>query len=72
MCIRDRGVFGGGGSVPAVGSSIAASLPTQTNLSDVVSSVNESNQEPVRAYVIGQDVTDSQEAQSYLNNQKTL
>ena len=63
---------GGGGSVPAVGSSIAASLPTQTNLSDVVSSVNESNQEPVRAYVIGQDVTDSQEAQSYLNNQKTL
>ena len=42
---------GGGGSVPAVGSSIAASLPTQTNLSDVVSSVNESNQEPVRAYV---------------------
>jgi len=63
---------GGGGSVPAVGSSIAASLPTQTNLSDVVSSVNQSNQEPVRAYVIGQDVTDSQEAQSYLNNQKTL
>ncbi len=63
---------GGGGSVPAVGSNIAASLPTQTNLSDVVSSVNQSNQEPVRAYVIGQDVTDSQEAQSYLNNQKTL
>ena len=63
---------GGGGSVPAVGSSLAASLPTQTNLSDVVSSVNQSNQEPVRAYVIGQDVTDSQEAQSYLNNQKTL
>lgn len=63
---------GGGGSVPAVGSNIAASLPTQTNLSDVVSSVNQSNQEPIRAYVIGQDVTDSQEAQSYLNNQKTL
>lgn len=63
---------GSGGSVPAVGSNIAASLPTQTNLSDVVSSVNQSNQEPIRAYVIGQDVTDSQEAQSYLNNQKTL
>ena len=61
-----------GGSVPAVGSNIAASLPTQTNLSDVVSSVNQNNQEPIRAYVIGQDVTDSQEAQSYLNNQKTL
>jgi hypothetical protein len=61
-----------GGGVPAVGSNIAASLPTQTNLSDVVSSVNQSNQEPIRAYVIGQDVTDSQEAQSYLNNQKTL
>jgi len=66
------GASSGGGSVPSVGSNIAASLPTQTNLSDVVSSVNQSNQEPVRAYVIGQDVTDSQEAQSYLNNQKTL
>ena len=63
---------GGGGSVPSVGSNIAASLPSQTNLTDVVSSVNNRNQEPVRAYVIGQDVTDSQEAQSYLNNQKTL
>ena len=66
------GASSGGGSVPSVGSNIAASLPTQTNLSDVVSSVNQSNQEPIRAYVIGQDVTDSQEAQSYLNNQKTL
>ena len=61
-----------GGSIPTLGPSIAATIPTQTNLTDVVSSVNNRNQEPIRAYVIGQDVTDSQEAQSYLNNQKTL
>ena len=62
----------GGGSIPEVGSSLAASLPTRANLDDVVGSVNNTNQQPIKAYVIGQDVTDSQEAQSYLNNQKTL
>ena len=61
-----------GGGVPAVGSNIAASLPTRANLDDVVGSVNNTNQQPIKAYVIGQDVTDSQEAKSYLDNQKTL
>ena len=63
---------GGGGSIPEVGSSLAASLPTRANLDDVVGSVNNTNQQPIKAYVIGQDVTDSQEAKSYLDNQKTL
>ena len=66
------GASAGGGSVPAVGSSIAAGIPTRANLDDVVGSVNNTNQQPIKAYVIGQDVTDSQEAKSYLDNQKTL
>ena len=63
---------GGGVGVPSVGSSVAASLPTRASLNDVVGSVNNTNQQPIKAYVIGQDVTDSQEAKSYLDNQKTL
>ena len=63
---------GGGGSVPSAGATISANVPRQATLSDVASRIGQSNQEPVRAYVIGQDVTDSQEAQAYLNNQKTL
>ena len=66
------GISSGGGNVPSVGSSIAAAIPTETNLTDVVSSVNNRNQEPIRAYVVAQEVTDSQEANAYLNNQKTL
>jgi len=66
------GGAGGGGSAPSVGSNIAAGLPTRANLDDVVGSVNNTNKQPVKAYVIGQDVTDSQEAKSYLDNQKTL
>jgi hypothetical protein len=63
---------GGGGSVPSAGATISANVPRQATLSDVASRIGQSNQQPVRAYVIGQDVTDSQEAQAYLNNQKTL
>ena len=63
---------GGGGSVPSVGSTISSNVPRQATLSDVATSIGQRNEQPVRAYVIGQDVTDSQEAQSYLNNQKTL
>jgi len=63
---------GGGGSVPAVGSDIALTLPRQSNLNDVVGTIGEGNQQPVKAYVIAQEVTDSQEANAYINNQKTL
>jgi len=66
---------GGGGSVPnagQVGENIAASIPAATGLGDVVGSINSQGQQPMEAYVISQTVTDSQEAQSYINNQRTL
>jgi len=66
---------GSGGSVPNVGSiggNIAASIPAQTGLGDVVDTINGQGQQPVQAYVISQEVTDSQEAQAYINNQRTL
>jgi hypothetical protein len=66
------GSGGGGGNVPSVGSSIAATIPKTANMSDLVEGVSQRNEEPIKAYVIGQDVTDSQEAKSYLDNQKTL
>jgi hypothetical protein len=72
------GAGGGGGgapsvpSVPSVGSDLAASIPASTGLGDVVNSVNAQGQQPVEAFVISQTVTDSQEAQSYINNQRTL
>tara|TARA_R110002124_G_scaffold246971_2_gene412083 strand:+ start:1059 stop:2657 length:1599 start_codon:yes stop_codon:yes gene_type:complete len=73
----DVGSGGGGsvpsaGSVPSVGGNLAASIPASTGLGDVVNSVNAQGQAPVEAFVISQTVTDSQEAQSYINNQRTL
>jgi len=66
------GATTGGSNVPSIGSGVAAGIPRNTNLDDVVGSINGQNNSPIRAYVIGQDVTDSQEAQSYLNRQRTL
>ena len=70
---------GGGGTsapslptAPSIGGNLAASIPAATGLSDVISTINAQGQAPVEAYVISQDVTDSQEAQSYINNQRTL
>ena len=73
----DVGGSGGGsapsaGSVPSIGGNLAASIPASTGLGDVVNSVNAQGQQPVEAFVISQTVTDSQEAQSYINNQRTL
>jgi len=71
----DVGSGAGGGSVPnagQVGGNIAASIPAATGLGDVVGSINSQGQQPMEAYVISQTVTDSQEAQSYINNQRTL
>jgi|21_taG_2_1085346.scaffolds.fasta_scaffold04358_3 hypothetical protein len=66
----------GGGSVPSglgsVGGNIAASIPAATGLGDVIDSINGQANQPVEAFVIAQNVTDSQEAQSYINNQRTL
>jgi len=67
---------GGGGSAPSgissIGGNIAASIPAATGLGDVVDSINGQANQPVEAFVIAQSVTDSQEAQSYINNQRTL
>ena len=66
---------GSGGSVPNVGSvggNIAASIPAATGLGDVVDTINGQGDQPIQAYVISQEVTDSQEAQAYINNQRTL
>jgi hypothetical protein len=73
----DVGGSGGGsvpsaGSVPSIGGNLAASIPAATGLSDVISTINSQSQAPLEAFVISQDVTDSQEAQSYINNQRTL
>ena len=73
----DVGGSGGGsvpstGGTPSVGGNLASSIPAATGLGDVVNSVNAQGQAPVEAFVISQTVTDSQEAQSYINNQRTL
>ena len=77
---KARQIIGGGGSTPSapsigggsVGGNIAASIPASTNLDDVVGSINNQAEQPLQAYVISQEVTDSQEAQAYINNQRTL
>jgi len=73
---QDVGNGGGGGSLPSgggsVGGNIAASIPAATGLGDVVDTINGQGDQPIQAYVISQEVTDSQEAQAYINNQRTL
>jgi len=66
------GSVGSAPSIGSVGGSIAASVPAQTGLGDVIDTINGQGQQPVQAYVISQEVTDSQEAQAYINNQRTL
>ena len=74
-------IIGAGGSTPtppiisnggSVGGNIAASIPAATGLGDVVDTINGQGDQPIQAYVISQEVTDSQEAQAYINNQRTL
>ena len=47
-------------------------ITTLIHLGDVVDSINGQANQPIEAFVIAQNVTDSQEAQSYINNQRTL
>jgi hypothetical protein len=64
---------GGGGSIPSVpplAQSLGQAVPQNGNINDLVNQGN--SNEPIQAYVISQDVTDSQEAQSYIKNQTTL
>jgi len=70
----EKGGSGGvpSGGVPSMGGSIAAGVPASIGLGDIVGSLESQSSTPMQAYVIGQDVTDSQEAQTYINNQRTL
>mgnify|MGYP003146125476 FL=1 len=63
------GSAAGGGSS---GASVSASIPALEGLPDVVSAINNQGQQPVEAFVISQNVTDAQEAQTYINQQRTL
>lgn len=54
----------------SIGSSIGQAVPVNANLNDLINQGNAN--EPVQAYVISQEVTDSQEAQQYINNQTRL
>jgi len=59
-------------SVPSLATGVAGGIPRETNLDDVVGSIDKQSTEPIKAYVIGQDVTDSQDAQKYIDTQTTL
>ncbi len=67
------GTGGGTQAIPtgvSIGGSIGQAVPVNANINDLI---NQSNaNEPVQAYVISQEVTDSQEAQQYINNQTRL
>lgn len=54
----------------SIGSSIGQAVPVNANLNDLINQGNDTP--PVQAYVISQEVTDSQEAQQYINNQTRL
>ena len=54
----------------SIGSSIGQAVPVNANLNDLINQGNDT--QPVQAYVISQEVTDSQEAQQYINNQTRL
>jgi len=73
MSTEVKGESGSSQSIPtggSVGSAIGQSVPVNANINDLINQGNEN--QPVQAYVISQEVTDSQEAQQYINNQTRL
>jgi len=72
----DVGGSGGGGAGAAAGAPMGQMLGQAvgqpTSLDDVVGAVNNQNEQPVQAFVIAGDVTDAQEANTYIKNQSTL
>ena len=73
--VKGSGGGGGGGStsipsVPPLAQTLGQAVPQNGNINDLVNQGN--SNEPIQAYVISQDVTDSQEAQNYIQNQTTL
>lgn len=73
MSTEVKGESGSSQSIPtggSVGGAIGQSVPINANINDLINQGNEN--QPVQAYVISQEVTDSQEAQQYINNQTRL
>ena len=73
MSTEVKGASGSSQSIPtggSVGGAIGQSVPVNANINDLINQGNEN--QPVQAYVISQEVTDSQEAQQYINNQTRL
>ena len=75
--IMQTEVKGSGGgasaSIPSaspIGNTIGQAIPVNANLNDLVNQGNETP--PVQAYVISQEVTDSQEADLYIKTQTVL
>lgn len=66
------GSSAGGAAGAPMGSMIGQAVSQPTSLDDVVGAVNNQNDQPVQAFVIAGDVTDAQEANSYIQNQSTL
>ena len=70
-------VKGSGGGASAsipnaspIGNTIGQAIPVNANLNDLVNQGNDTP--PVQAYVISQEVTDSQEADLYIKTQTVL
>lgn len=59
-------------SAPPMGQLLGQQVTQPTDLNDVVGAVNNQNGQAVQAYVIAGDVTDAQEANTYIKNQSTL
>ena len=75
--IMQTEVKGSGGSASAsipsaspIGNAIGQAIPVNANLNDLVNQGNDAP--PVQAYVISQEVTDSQEADLYIKTQTVL
>ena len=75
----DTGGSGGSGGGSAAGMAAAPmgqmlgqAVDQPTDLNDVVGAVNNQNEQPVQAFVVAGNVTDAQEANTYIKNQSKL
>lgn len=74
----DTGGSGGSGGSAAgmaaapMGQALGQAVDQPTDLSDVVGAVNNQNEQPVQAFVVAGNVTDAQEANTYIKNQSKL
>ena len=55
-----------------MGQMLGQAVDQPTDLNDVVGAVNNQNDQPVQAFVVAGNVTDAQEANTYIKNQSKL